>query len=1039
VYLHPEQIAVTDAEFTLTYRDLNALANRIAHAILAVRGAESEPVALLVGSGAPIVAAMLGVLKAGKFYVPLDVSQPLARTVAVLTECRPALLIVDNERLTQVEALLAARTAGLPSLDLPLLNVEDLEPGLCEANPCLDITGTDLAYVLYTSGSTGKPKGVMQDHRYVVHLTKVYTSTGCIAATDRLALLYSPSFAGAVRDIYCTLLNGATLCSFEVKRAGLARLADWLRAQQITVCFAVATLFRHFCRQLTANDRFPSIRLIELGSETVHAGDVHLYRRYFPQEARLIVNFGGSEISPICQFPVDAGTLISAGTVPAGYAAEAIELLVWDEEGKPVAPGAAGEIVVRSRYLSRGYWGRADLTDAAFLPDPEGGERRLFRTGDLGRMLPDGCLLHLGRRDFQVKIRGYRVETAELEAFLTGTAGIRDAAVTAWVDASGEQNLAVWWVPSHREAAPSIKELRSRIAAALPDYMMPASFVRLDALPLTPSGKLDRRALPDPRVVAQRPDAAHVAPQTPVERRLREIWSELLGSERIGIHENFFELGGNSLLALQATARIAAVFRVALPPNCLFECATLARLGQRVEGARSIDADEVLCPQPHGTQLPLSLAQQRMWLLAALDGLSDACNIVRAFRLEGVLNPMALQRALAALGRRHDNLRATFRMVGDSVLQVIAAEIPSVLSFVDLRHVPQNRCQAALDTSLRAAHAQCFDLARGPLWSVRVMRLAEHRHVLHLALHHVIGDDWSVQVLLRELATLYGASLAGTADPLPELPVQYTDYAHWQRRWLTAERSTTQIGYWQDHLRNAPPLTQLPLDRPRETGRRFQAGSVRLHFDRDLTTRLRRLSREAETTLFITLLAGYAVLLSRYGNPPDIVIATVVANRYPVETEALIGFFVNTLALRLKWCEGATFREIQTHAQRSAVNGLAHPDVPFDQIIEALQPVRSSLYSPVFQTLFVLQNIPQQELVLPGLVSTPLDLARPSAGANFDLTLSLQECDGELRGALEFDATLFDSITIERMATHFGTLLAAIVQSPDMAAAGLPL
>jgi len=1044
VDLHAEQIAVADARATLTYRDLNALANRIAHAVLAARGAAAEPVALLVGSSALIVAAMLGVLKAGKFYVPLDVAQPLARTVAVLTECRPVLLIVDNERLAQIEALRAARTADVPALNLlvlnvPLLNVEGLEPGLAAHNPGLPIADSALAYVLFTSGSTGKPKGVMQDHRYVAHLTKVYTSTGCMASTDRLALLYSPSFAGAVRDIYCTLLSGATLCSFDVKQAGIARLADWLRAQQITVFFAVATLFRHFCRQLTAQDRFPAVRLIELGSETVHAGDVQLYRRYFPQACRLLVNFGGSEISPICQFPVAVDTQFAASTVPAGYAAEGVELLLWDADGQSVAPGAAGEIVVRSRYLSRGYWGRDELTEAAFLPDPQGGEQRLFRTGDLGRLLPDGCLLHLGRRDFQVKIRGYRVETAELEAFLTGTEGIRDAAVTAWIDSSGEQSLAAWLVASRRDVAPSIHDLRSRVAAALPDYMMPASFIFIDALPVTGSGKLDRRALPDPRLVAQRPDAAQVVPPTPLERRLGEIWSELLGRERIGVHESFFELGGNSLLALQATARIAAVFRVVLPPNGLFECATLVRLAQRVESARSSDATEVLRLQPRGRELALAPVQQRMWLLAAMHGPSDAFNIVRAFRLEGALNAVALQRALAALGRRHDNLRASFRMVGDSALQVIASEIPSVLSFVDLRHVPHNRCQAALDASLHAAHGQCFDLASGPLWSVRVIRLAENQQVLHLAMHHVIGDDWSVQVLLRELVALYAANIAGVADPLPELPVQYADYAHWHRSWLSVERAATQIGYWQDHLRDAPPLIRLPLDRPREVGRPFRAGSVRLHLDRDLTRQLRRLSREAETTLCVTLLAGYAVLLSRYGNPPDLVIGTVLANRYPLETEALIGFFVNTLALRLAWGEGATFREIQNRVHRSAVNGYAHPDVPFERIIEALQPARSPLYSPVFQALFVLQDIPKQELVLPGLVSTPLDLARPSAGATFDLTLSLHESDGELRGALEFDAALFDCSTIERMAMRFTALLAAITQSPDVAAARLPL
>jgi len=1032
--LYPEQIAVADAEATFTYRDLNGLANRIARAVMAVRGTGPEPVALLVGNGVPVVAAMLGVLKAGKFYVVLDASQPMARTAAILEECRPALLIADSERMEQAEALCTA----LDPSDVPLLNLDALEPSLSEENPGMALTGAGLAYVLYTSGSTGKPKGVMQDHRYVLHLTMVYTNSGRISAADRLALLYSPSFAGAVRDIYCALLNGATVVCFDVKREGLTGLADWLRQERITVFFAVATMFRHFCRLLTPEDRFPSVRLVELGSETVYAGDVHLYQRHFSGDCRMIVNLGGSEISPICQFLIRADTRIEGSTVPAGYAAEDIELLLWDTEGKPVAAGAAGEIVVRSRYLSRGYWGHPELTEAAFVPDPEGGDRRLFRTGDLGRLLPDGCLLHLGRCDFQVKIRGYRVETAEVETFFTATGLIRDAAVTAWLDSTGEQNLAAWLVPLRPDAPPSINELRALVAAALPDYMVPARFVLMDSLPVTESGKLDRRALPDPRLAGLRPDTAYVAPRTAVERRLKEIWSELLGRERIGIQENFFDLGGHSLLALQVVARIAAAFRVMLPPNCLFECSTLARLAEAVERARSIEADEAIRPESRGAETPLSFAQQRLWLFAEIEGPSETFNIVRVFRLEGFLDPAALERALAAIGGRHDNLRASFRFLGGSPVQVIAPEYASVLSFEDLRHVPENRCKAALDASLRAAHSRHFDLAKGPLWSVRVIRLAGSHHVLHLAMHHIISDDWSVQVLLRELSTIYSGCLTGLEDPFPKLPVQYADYAVWQRRWLAGERLTKQLDYWQDHLRGAPPLAELPLDRPRQAGGEFHAGMVRLHLDRVLTTRLRRLSRESETTLFVTLLAAYAILLSRYGNPEDVVIGTALANRYPVETEALIGFFVSTLALRLQWREGAAFREIQACAYRAAVNGYAHPDVPFDRIVEALQPDRSALHSPVFQTLFVLQNVPKQELVLPGLVTTPVDLARPSAGNTFDLTLSLKETSGELCGALEFNAALFDTATIECMAAHFETLLAGIVQDPDAAAARLP-
>jgi len=495
---HPDRIAIEDSENALTYDSLNRLANRIARAVLARRSARSEPVALFIENGVPVVAAMLGVLKAGKFYVALDTSQPMERVAVITAETRPALLITDNARMKQAEAL---------SQGIPVLNLDALESGLSEENPGLTIFADALAFVVFTSGSTGKPKGVMQDHRYVLHLTMVYTNSGRMSAADRLALLCPPSFAGAVRDIYCALLNGAALLPFDVQREGLASLAAWLRQKQITVFFAVASMFRNFCSLLTPEDRFPAVRLIELGSEPVHAGDVHLYQRHFPGAWRLVVNLGGSEISPICQFLVDANTRMEGGAVPAGYAAEDVELLLLDTDGSPVAEGAPGEIFVLSRYLSRGYWNRPELTEAAFLPDPEGGDRRLFRTGEMGRLLPDGCLIHLGRCDFQITIRGHRVEPTEVEAFFTGTGLVREAAVTAWPDSSGEQNLAAWLVPSQPEAPPSVEELRALAAAALPGYMVPARLILMASLPVTPSGKLDRRALPDPRRAGQQAGA----------------------------------------------------------------------------------------------------------------------------------------------------------------------------------------------------------------------------------------------------------------------------------------------------------------------------------------------------------------------------------------------------------------------------------------------------------------------------------------------------------------------------------------------------
>ena len=441
--------------------------------------------------------------------------------------------------------------------------------------------------------------------------------------------------------------------------------------------------------------------------------------------------------------------------------------------------------------------------------------------------------------------------------------------------------------------------------------------------------------------------------------------------------------------------------------------------------------EETIWPGPSKEETELSFAQRRMWIVARMGGPSEAFNLLRAFRLEGALDLTALERAISLLGGRHDSLRASFRTSGGRPVQVTAPGCGSVLSVVDLRHLPAEKCQAALASSLRAAHGRRFDLESGPLWSVQVIRLAGSCHVLHLAMHHIISDDWSVQVLLRELEAIYRGCLTEGEAPLPKPPVQYADYAAWQERWVSGERLASQLDYWQDHLRGAPPILELPFDRPRQAGVEFHAGRVPLHLDRGLTTRLRGLSRESETTLFVTLLAAYAILLSQEGNPEDVVIGTVLANRYPVETEALIGFFVNTLALRLRWREGASFREVQKSAHRAAVNGYARPDVPFDRVVEVLRPDRSALHSPVFQTLFVLQNVPRQPFGLHGLVSTPLDLARPSAGATFDLTLSLKEVGGEICGALEFNAALFDADTVEGMVARFEVLLAEIALDPD--------
>ncbi|MEH2455651.1 non-ribosomal peptide synthetase [Nostoc sp.] len=572
VDMHPEQIAVKTGEHVFTYNALNQLANRIARAILIKRNRQVEPIAMLFESGAPIIAAILGVLKVGKFYVPLDPSLPQARISYILKDSQAGLLLTDSRNISFAKKL---QISGLE-----ILNIDEINSSISCENLDLPLQPDNLAYIIYTSGSTGQPKGVIQNHRYVLHLTMNYTNSGHICANDKLALLYSPNFAGAVRDIFCSLLNGATLLPYDVKQEGLIGLSSWLNQQEITILFAVATMFRHFVNTLTQQEKFPKLRLIQVGSETVYKKDVELYKQHFSDDCIFVANLGGSEISPIRQYFVDRETEIIGSTVPAGYAVEDHEVLLIDDEGKPVEFNQIGEIVVRSRYLFCGYWQRPDLTEAVLLKNVQEENKLLYKTGDLGCMLPDGCLLHLGRKDFQVKVRGYRIDVSEVEMALINTNLIREAAVVASPDHLG---LRAYIVPLIPQQALSLRELRSLLLESLPDYMVPSTFMALEALPLTPNGKVDRLGLPAFSQVQRAQLESLVLPHTPTEEILVYIWTQILRVEEIGIHDNFFELGGHSLLVNEVIAQLFNVFSINIPLITVFELPTIAQLAKRIE------------------------------------------------------------------------------------------------------------------------------------------------------------------------------------------------------------------------------------------------------------------------------------------------------------------------------------------------------------------------------------------------------------------------------------------------------------------------
>jgi amino acid adenylation domain-containing protein len=571
---YPDRPAVKTKSHQLTYADLNNIANRVARVLLAQRGEGPESIALLLEHDALMIGAILGVLKAGKVYVPLDPTFPHARNAYILEDSQAGLIITNTENRSLADSLSDNRH--------PLIDIDALDPTLSDNNVNLSISADNLCNIIYTSGSTGQPKGVVQNHRNLLNVAMRYTNGLRIGAEDRLTLLQSYSVAGSVSNMLGALLNGASLFPYNVKDEGLIGLADLLIEEEITVYHSVPTVFRQFANTLTGEYSFPKLRLVRLGGEPVHPEDVQLYKEHFSSNSSFVNSYGASEAASALRYCVDKETEISGATVPVGYPLGDVKILLFDEDGKAVGFDQVGEIAIKSRSISPGYWHRPDLTLATFKTDPQDGRERIYRTGDLGYMQPDGCLVVTGRNDFRVKIRGFRIEVAEIELALRGLTKVKEAAVVAHEDQYDEKQLVAYVVPEP-EQAPTTGELRGFLKDKLPDYMVPSAFVVLETLPLTPNGKLDRLALPAPSLARLELDTNFVAPRTPVEEQLVEIWEEVLGLDRVGVHDDFFELGGHSLLATRVLSRVRGALRAELRLRYLFEAPTVAGLAERIE------------------------------------------------------------------------------------------------------------------------------------------------------------------------------------------------------------------------------------------------------------------------------------------------------------------------------------------------------------------------------------------------------------------------------------------------------------------------
>ncbi len=714
------------------------------------------------------------------------------------------------------------------------------------------------------------------------------------------------------------------------------------------------------------------------------------------------------------------------------------ELYVVDAGFAPVPVGVAGELWIGGAGLSRGYLHRPELTAEKLVPHPFGvAGARVYRTGDLVRYRPSGELEFLGRIDTQVKVRGFRIELGEIEAALGGHPSVRQAVVGVRGE-GGDQRLVAYLVALAAAAAPAADELRDFLRRSLPEYMVPAAFVVLESLPLTPSGKVDRKALPAPE--AGPAETGYVAPRGPVEELVAAIWAEVLRVERVGARDNFFALGGHSLLATQVVSRLRTALGVELPLQRLFATPTVAGLAQAVEearrAARGLETPPIR-PVPRDGPLPLSFAQERMWFLNQLEPLSSAYNLEIGARLEGDLDPLALACCFTELVRRHETLRTVFAAVDGRPVQVIQPSADFELETADLRAFDPAGRDAQLRRRVLAAGGSPFDLAQGPLLRATLLRTEDREHALLLVMHHIASDGWSMALLLGELTELYAAFTADRPSPLPELPVQYADFAVWQRGWLAGEELGRQVEYWKGRLAGAPALLELPTDRPRPAVQSFRGGRHRLTLSPELSGELESLGRREGLTPFMVLLSAFQSLLGRYSSQADVVVGTPIANRTHTEIERLIGFFANTLVFRADLADDPPFLELARRVRGSALGAYDHQDLPFEKLVDELHPERHLSYPPVFQVMFILQNAPAPEVALAGLKLLPLEVDRGQSP--FDLTLMLAESAGSWSGWLEYVSDLFDAATVARWATHLEVLLGGIVAGPERRVSELPL
>ncbi|OII69315.1 hypothetical protein BJP39_00045 [Streptomyces sp. CC77] len=1007
-------MAVRSAGHELTYRELDRRSDALARVLAGLGVARETPVAVLTDRSVEIMVAFLGVLKAGGCYVPLHAGFPLERMEWIIRRTGARVLLTD-----------AVTTAeGLPGGDVTVVRVD--APDLVEAasDPVEAACAPDqLAYIMFTSGSTGTPKGVAVSHRNVLDLVDdSLFETGHHA---RVLLIASYAFDASLHGLWMPLSRGATSVIAAADQVSATRLRELFAVEGITSLEMTAGLLRAIGE--SAPETFRGLREVSTGGDVISPVAVRRILEACPGTV-VRATYGPTETTLYATQHSYTDAAQVTDEVPIGRPLDGMRAYVLDERLAPVPDGSPGELCIAGAGLTRGYLHDPGLTAERFVPAPHGpAGSRMYRTGDIVRRNPDGMLGFLGRADDQVKIRGFRVEPGEIETVLSALPGLDQVVVTAR-EADGDKRLVAYYVG---DGAVDVDALRDHAASALPEYMVPAAFVALDAIPLTPNGKVDYRALPAPQYVARAP---YCAPGTSEEERLCALFAKVLGIARVGVDDSFFDLGGHSLLATRLIGELRNAFGVDVSIRQFFDAPTVSALRPLLRGRVPHSPRPELTRRKPSVRVPLSAAQHRIWFLDQWDGPSPLYHLPVVLHLSGDVDPDALREAVRDVVIRHESLRTVVGVEAGEPYQLVL-DPADVHPPLPVRHVDETE----LEVAVREAGGRPFDLRADLPVRADLFVLGERRHVLVLTLHHIASDGWSKAPLSRDLATAYAARCVGDAPRWSALPVQYADYTLWQRTLLgetEAEDSLAgrQVAYWRSALAGMPDELALPFDRPRPVDSGHQGAVLPLRLDAGLQVAITELAHKHGATPFMVFQTGLAMVLHELGAGADIPLGTVVAGRADPALDDLVGFFANTVVLRTDLSGDPSFTELLARVRGTTLDMYAHQELPFEQVVAAVNPPRSLSRHPLFQVMLVLQNVTGYEFEMAGLDVSVVEEA--TSTAKFDLLISLTEKYDERRrplgvtGYLEYDTALFDPSTARRIGDRLAELLATVVVAP---------